>query len=443
MKICSKSLICCWLVLVANYAVSQTRLWGLTSTGGTNGGGTIGFYELSSNSWVTEFNFSSAGGANPKGSLVLFAGKLYGMTAKGGANNRGVIFEYDPQTKIYTKKIDFSGDNGSTPSGSLTLFNDKFYGMTYEGGSKGYGVTFEWDPVTNVFEKKINWDARYGYGAGPRGSLLLDNGTLYGMTTSGIGYDDAFWNGVAFNWNPATNAVRSSALGYTFVGRNPEGSLVKLGTKFYGLTKLGGDYDGGALIEWDGTSIYKKYSFRGAFPTGSLIAVNSRLYGLAAGFGTSLGYVFSWDPATNTMQILANFDGDNGRSPFGSLSYSNGKLYGLTYAGGTNNLGTLFEFNLSTNVLEKKIDFSNATGGNPYYTQLLEVAPEPISQTINFEALPSKTYGDAEFSLTATASSGLDVSYVSSDPSVATLSGAKVTILKAGTTTITASQAGN
>ena len=64
-------------------------------------------------------------------------------------------------------------------------------------------------------------------------------------------------------------------------------------------------------------------------------------------------------------------------------------------------------------------------------------------QTITFNPLDSKTYGDANFSLNATASSGLTVSYTSSDPSVATISGSTVTILGAGSTMITASQAGD
>ena len=72
-----------------------------------------------------------------------------------------------------------------------------------------------------------------------------------------------------------------------------------------------------------------------------------------------------------------------------------------------------------------------------------DVAIEPAGQTITFGALPTKTYLNAPFSLTATASSGLTVSYMSSDPLVASISGATVTLLKAGSTTITASQAGN
>ena len=65
------------------------------------------------------------------------------------------------------------------------------------------------------------------------------------------------------------------------------------------------------------------------------------------------------------------------------------------------------------------------------------------SQTITFEALAEKTYGDADFNLTATASSGLAVIYASSNEAVATVSGSTVTIVGAGTATITASQAGN
>ncbi len=65
------------------------------------------------------------------------------------------------------------------------------------------------------------------------------------------------------------------------------------------------------------------------------------------------------------------------------------------------------------------------------------------NQTITFGALAAKTFGEAAFSLSATASSGLPVSYTSGNPSVATLAGNTVTIVGAGSAVITASQAGN
>jgi hypothetical protein len=62
---------------------------------------------------------------------------------------------------------------------------------------------------------------------------------------------------------------------------------------------------------------------------------------------------------------------------------------------------------------------------------------------ITFGSLLPVTYAvGATVNLAATASSGLNVSYASSDTSVATVSGSTVTILKAGSTIITASQAG-
>ena len=66
-----------------------------------------------------------------------------------------------------------------------------------------------------------------------------------------------------------------------------------------------------------------------------------------------------------------------------------------------------------------------------------------LNQTITFPSIPTKNYGDAPFSLTATASSNLAVTYTSSNTNVATINGSTVTIISAGSVTITASQAGN
>jgi len=65
------------------------------------------------------------------------------------------------------------------------------------------------------------------------------------------------------------------------------------------------------------------------------------------------------------------------------------------------------------------------------------------SQTISFSSLAAKTFGDANFNLSASASSGLAVSYASSNTAVATMSGNSVTVVGAGSTTITATQIGD
>lgn len=68
------------------------------------------------------------------------------------------------------------------------------------------------------------------------------------------------------------------------------------------------------------------------------------------------------------------------------------------------------------------------------------------SQNISFASLPAKTYGDPSFTLTATSDApGLtaSITYTSTNPAVATVSGATVTIVAPGTTTIVASQPGD
>ena len=65
------------------------------------------------------------------------------------------------------------------------------------------------------------------------------------------------------------------------------------------------------------------------------------------------------------------------------------------------------------------------------------------NQTITFGELPSATTSTLPFPLTGTTTSGLVITYTSSNPGVATVTGSLVTIVGPGTTTITASQDGN
>jgi len=69
--------------------------------------------------------------------------------------------------------------------------------------------------------------------------------------------------------------------------------------------------------------------------------------------------------------------------------------------------------------------------------------PSQTSQTITFGSLSNMALGSAPFTLTATASSGLAVSFASTTTSVCTVSGSTSTLVALGTCTIQATQAGN
>jgi len=66
-----------------------------------------------------------------------------------------------------------------------------------------------------------------------------------------------------------------------------------------------------------------------------------------------------------------------------------------------------------------------------------------VSQTIAFGTLSNRAYSPTPFNVSATASSGLPVSFASTTTAVCTVSGSAVTMVTVGTCTIQASQAGN
>lgn len=66
-----------------------------------------------------------------------------------------------------------------------------------------------------------------------------------------------------------------------------------------------------------------------------------------------------------------------------------------------------------------------------------------VSQTINFPAITANEYAASSLSLSATASSGLPVTFVSLTPSVCAVAAGKASLLIEGTCTVEATQAGN
>lgn len=66
-----------------------------------------------------------------------------------------------------------------------------------------------------------------------------------------------------------------------------------------------------------------------------------------------------------------------------------------------------------------------------------------LANTISFPVVPAQVYGDGPVTLSATASSGLPVTYVSSDPDIAEISGGQVILHRAGQVSLTARQSGN
>jgi hypothetical protein len=81
-----------------------------------------------------------------------------------------------------------------------------------------------------------------------------------------------------------------------------------------------------------------------------------------------------------------------------------------------------------------------ATHGRGVFTALI---PSELDQTISFKTFTSKTFGNPSFKIWAQSSSGLPITFTSTNTSVATVVDSTVTIVGGGTATLVASQSGN
>lgn len=89
------------------------------------------------------------------------------------------------------------------------------------------------------------------------------------------------------------------------------------------------------------------------------------------------------------------------------------------------------------------VDYSGDAASFPSASAPFVHAVSKAAQAITFGGLPGRTYGDAPFGVSASATSGLAVSFSSQTPATCTVAGATVTIVGAGGCTIRASQAGD
>lgn len=230
---------------------------------------------------------------------------LWGMTNVGGANDRGTIFRIDLDGSDYQVVYSFDSINGAYPEGGLCLApNGDLYGLANDGGSNGFGTVFRISPTTLVFQKVF--DLTGSIGGSPWGSLLAaSDGKMYGSGSAfGIRVD------------PATDEV------------TPIGS----------------------------------FSVNDVCIEGS----DGLVYGTNA-YGGGDGTLFRIDPATLDIEVLHSFDGDNGSTPYGRpCQAGNGRIYGLTYDGGANAKGVVYEYDPSTGIFTKFLDFSGPDGQSPW-----------------------------------------------------------------------------
>jgi uncharacterized repeat protein (TIGR03803 family) len=119
----------------------------------------------------------------------------------------------------------------------------------------------------------------------------------------------------------------------------------------------------------------------GVGPCGNLIqASNGLLYGITeSGGANNMGVMFRFNPVTNKLVVLINFNGVNGKYPYGGLiQASNGLLYGMTSQGGSTNDGVIYRYNISSGKDSVVFSFDSLISGAQPMGSLVDPYNGPI-----------------------------------------------------------------
>jgi uncharacterized repeat protein (TIGR03803 family) len=114
----------------------------------------------------------------------------------------------------------------------------------------------------------------------------------------------------------------------------------------------------------------------GANPLSDLVSdAAGDLFGVTYGGGTDNdGTVFEIAKSTGGLTTMASFTGANGAEPWGVTSDAAGDLFGTTAYGGADGDGTVFEIAKSTGQLTTLATFTGANGENPLFGTVISDA---------------------------------------------------------------------
>ena len=243
-------------------ALDGSTLYGTTAFGGTNDKGSIFKINTTGLGFALLHSFAGQpGGDKPMGGVILGGSTLYGMTTFGGANERGSIFKIGTDGSGFALLHSFSGgsDDGEAPGFSgLTFDGSTLYGMTELGGANSHGTIFKIGTDGSGFETLHAFSGSPNGGSSPTGDLTLDGYTLYGMTKLGGTYDGGiiFQIGVEGYGFEILHSLGQTIPPVLYDGKTPWGNLTLSGTYLYGLTKYGGLPDLGTVFSTPARGVY-------------------------------------------------------------------------------------------------------------------------------------------------------------------------------------------
>jgi uncharacterized repeat protein (TIGR03803 family) len=281
-----------------------------------------------------------------------------------------------------------SGDRGVLPyAGPILDGRGGLYGTTNQDGAHAGGTVYKLNP-TGKPTVLYSFTGLQGDGEDPfTSSLSRDaDGNLYGTTSLGGIYNQlcALGCGIVYKVDEdGKETVLHRFTGTGVDGFGPSGGVIRDSSgNLYGTTGSGGAYGLGTVYKVDPAGNETTlYSFTGGSDGGAPFAglvldSKGNLYGTAQFGGAAFaGVVFQVDPS-GTETVLYSFAGgtDGGSPSAGLILDSAGNLYGTTFSGGANGLGTVFEVTPSGAETVLHSFAGGADGLNPQYASLVRDA---------------------------------------------------------------------
>jgi uncharacterized repeat protein (TIGR03803 family) len=356
----------------AGLVLSGSTLYGTTYSGGADGNGTVFAVNTDGTGSTNLYSFSAvvnntnSDGAQPQAGLVLSGGSLFGTTTWGGTDGGGTVFAIHTDGTGFTNLYNFQyGSDGGDPRAALVLSGGTLYGTAQHGGSSGNGTVFKINTdgtgYTNLYAFSAVVNNTNNDGAAPLAALVVSGGRLYGTANQGGTGGSGTVFAINTDGTGFTNLYSFSPDIYVGQGNNftnsdgvsPQAGLALSGSTLYGTAANGGLNGAGTVfaIGTNGTGFTVVHTFTGgsdgSFVPAGLSLSGGTLFGATYHGGSSSddGVIYSIDINSTDFTAIYNFAPVNLGDPWAGLVLSGGTLYGTTKYGGTNGNGTVFAVN--------------------------------------------------------------------------------------------------
>jgi uncharacterized repeat protein (TIGR03803 family) len=298
------------------------------------------------------------------------AGNIYGTTVLGGEHGSGTVFQLSPTPNGWDHRVLYSftgGADGGEPYKGVSIDRrGNLYGTAVTGGSGacegGCGVVYKLTKSAGTWNQTVIHAFTGGDdGSGPGARVTVDrSGNVYGMAPTG-GTNGV---GTIYKIHPHRGSWEFQVI-HTFTGgadgaTGSAGRMLLGRSGLYGAATTGGLYGSGVVFELTPTAVGEwnfraLYSFHGqpdgSFPYGALLrAPSGKIYGTTYyGGENGIGSVYELSPRLVGEwdgRVIYSFQTENdGNSPISNLVRdAAGNLYGTTSEGG---LGSGIIFKLS------------------------------------------------------------------------------------------------